>query len=90
MLFFRKTNNISILSLLEALSISMSSKFGITVIDANDFGTKNSARFALFVIFIVSSVLFYVYGGFIFSSLAVPSDYEPFKSPEGILQTNYR
>ena len=62
----------------------------MTVRDAHVVGTKTSARLALFVTLLFGSVFFYVYGGELYSSLAIPSDYHSFKSPEEILQTSYR
>jgi hypothetical protein len=78
------------IGLLEAFTISFSSIFGMTVRDANDIGTKTSARLTLFVIFICGSLFWYVYVGFLTSALAVPSEYKPFQSPEGLAKTNYR
>jgi hypothetical protein len=75
---------------MEAFTISTSSIFGMTVRDANLIGTKASARLALFVILLFGSVFFYTYGGELYSSLAIPSDYQPFKSPEELHQTSYR
>ena len=62
----------------------------MTVRDANDIGTKTSARLTLFIIFICGSLFWYVYVGFLTSALAVPSEYKPFQSPEGLVKTNYR
>ena len=78
------------IGLLEAFTISVSSIFGMTVRDANDIGTKTSARLTLFIIFICGSLFWYVYVGFLTSALAVPSEYKPFQSPEGLVKTNYR
>lgn len=84
------SQNSTSLGFLGAISISLSTSFGITVRDANDLGTSTSARLSLYVIFICGSIYFYVYTAFLTSALAVPSEYNPFQSPEEILQTNYR
>ena len=71
------------------MAISFSSMFGISIHDA-DSNTNSSARISLFVIYICGSLFFYVYVGFLTSALAVPADYKPFRSPEELLQTDYR
>ena len=60
------------------------------VLDANDPNTTKSARLGLFVIYICTSIIFYVYGGFLTSILAVPTDSNPFNRPDNLLQTDYR
>ena len=86
----RSVDEWTTIGLLEAFTISVSSIFGMTVRDANDIGTKTSARLTLFIIFICGSLFWYVYVGFLTSALAVPSEYKPFHSPEGLVKTNYR
>ena len=86
----RYPQNPTSLDFLGAISISLSTSFGITVRDANDQGTKTSARLSLYVTFICGSIFFYVYVAFLTSALAIPSEYKPFQSPAEILQTNYR
>ena len=77
------------LDFLESIAISFSSIFGVSIHDS-DLDTNSSARISLFVVYICGSLFFYVYVGFLTSSLAVPADYKPFESPEEILQTEYR
>ena len=69
---------------------STASVFGIGLLDANDPSSTKSARFSLFVIFICTSIIFYVYGGFLTSILAIPTEYKPFNNPEDLLKTTYR
>ena len=87
---YRPIEEWTTIDLLEAFTISVSSIFGMTVRDANDIGTKTSARLTLFIIFICGNLFWYVYVGFLTSALAVPSEYKPFQSPEGLAKTNYR
>ena len=78
------------ISILEAFMNSTASMFGIGLLDANDPSSTKSARLSLFVIFICTSIIFYVYGGFLTSILAVPTEYKPFNNPEDLLKTTYR
>ena len=80
----------TIVTLLESLTISAASIFGISFYDENKLGTNTTARLILFVIMICNSLFFYTYGGFLTSSLAIPIEQLPFTSPEDILKTNYR
>ena len=89
-MFCRYPNQSNKLSFLEAITISTSAIFAVTIKDANDLSTKASGRLVLFVIFICGSLFFYVYGGSLTSVLAIPSEYKPFDSPEGILKTSYK
>ena len=86
-LSYRKWTDIS---LLEAFAIPISSYFGMTVRDANDVDTKTSARLTLFILFISGSLFWYSYVGELTSTLAIPSEYKPFQSPEGLINTNHR
>ena len=58
--------------------------------DAHEFNSRDSGRCTLFIVFISGSVFFYIYGGFLTSSLAIPNENLPFKSPKELLKTNYR
>ena len=78
------------LSIVEALCITSSSIFGMVIWDAHEFSSRDSGRFTLFIVFISGSVFFYIYGGFLTSSLAIPNENIPFNSPEELLDTNYR
>ena len=78
------------IGVLESFINSAASIFGMDVLDANDPNTTKSARLGLFVIYICTSIIFYVYGGFLTSILAVPTDSNPFNSPDNLLKTNYR
>ena len=78
------------LSIVEALCITSSSIFGMVIWDAHEFNSRDSGRCALFIVFISGSVFFYIYGGFLTSSLAIPNENLPFNSPEELLKTNYR
>ena len=62
----------------------------MSINDANDPSNRDSMKILFFTIFICGSLIFYVYGGFLTSALAIPSDDKPFDSPEGILKTSYR
>ena len=90
LLTYRSVEEQTTIGILEAFAISVSSIFGMTVRDANEMRTKTSARLTLFIIFICGSLFWYVYVGFLTSALAVPSEYKPFQSPEGLAKTNYR
>ena len=78
------------ISFTEALLIPVSSIFALSTRDANDLNINLSAKIGLLVVFLSGSLIFYAYGGFITSSLAVPNNEKPFSSPEGLLKTNYR
>ena len=82
-------NGYPTLNILDVITTSVSSIFGINIMDANDPDYKTSARINLFVIFISGSLFFYFYGAFLTSALAVPSTQQPFNSPEGVLKTSY-
>ena len=58
--------------------------------NAHEFNSNESGRLTLFTVFITGSLFYYTYVGFLTSSLAVPNENIPFKSPEEILDTNYR
>ena len=66
------------------------SVFGIGVIDHNDPDYNKSSKILIFITFLAGSVFFYSYQAFLTSSLAVPSETVPFRTPEEILQTNYK
>ena len=89
-LFYGYQREEKTLSLIEAFCISASSIFGMGIWDANDFGSNESGRLTLLIIFISGSIFFYTYGGFLTSSLAVPVENIPFRSPSEILTTDYR
>ena len=78
------------IGILESFINSAASIFGMDVLDANDPKTTKSARLGLFVIYLCTSIIFYVYGGFLTSILAIPTHSNPFKSPDDLLKTNYR
>ena len=88
-LFFKNPKQPHDVEFLEAITISISSFFGMAVTSDNDL-LKDSIRTLMFIIFIFGSLFFYVYNGFLTSVLTVPADYRPFNSPEGVLKTNYR
>ena len=66
------------------------SVFGIEVIDHHDQDYNKSSKILIFISFLAGSIFFYSYQAFLTSSLAVPSETVPFRTPEEILQTNYR
>ena len=67
------------------------SVFGIEVIDHHDKEYNKSTKILLFIILLAGSVFFYSYQAFLTSSLvAVPAATVPFRTPEEILQTNYK
>ena len=78
------------ISILEAFMNSMATMFGMNILDGNDPSISTSARLSLFVLFICTSIIFYTYGGFLISILAIPTEYRPFNNPEDLLETNYR
>ena len=88
--FHRYPNSSKMIDPLESLAVSISPVFGIMLHDANDSEINASARFYLFVTYICGSIYFYVYGGYLTSALAIPSESNPFGSPEELLKTNYR
>ena len=75
---------------LEALAVSIAPVFGIILQDANDSKINASARILLFVTYLSGSIYVYIYGGYLTSTLAMPSESNPFGSPEELLKTNYR
>ena len=75
---------------MEALAVSMAPVFGIMLQDANDSKINASARIFLFVTYLCASIYVYIYGAFLTSALAMPSESNPFESPEELLKTNYR
>ena len=89
-IFHRYPRNQDNLSYFDAFCITSSSIFGSGIKDANDIRSNVSERLTLFIILTYGSLFFYTYCGFLTSSLAIPSAYIPFKSPEDILKTNYR
>ena len=88
--FHRYPNGSKKIDPLEALTVSIAPIFGIMLQDANDSKINASARFCLFVTYLCGSIYFYVYGGYLTSALAIPSESNPFGSPEELLETNYR
>ena len=64
--------------------------FGIEVIGHHDPDYNKSSKILIFITFLAGSVFFYSYQAFLTSSLAVPSETVPFRTPEEILQTNYK
>ena len=89
-IFHRFPKGHETISFTEALLIPVSSIFALGTRDANDLNTNLSAKIGLLVIFLSGTVIFYSYGGFLTSSLAIPNNEKPFSSPEGLLETNYR
>ena len=89
-IFHRYPKGQTTISFLEAITISISSIFGIGNYDANDFNTNLSARLTLLNTFICGSLFFHIYCGVLTSVLAIPKEYKPFQSPDELLQTNYR
>ena len=75
---------------LEALAVSIAPVFGIMLQDANDSKINASARILLFVTYLCGSICVYIYGGYLTSALAMPSESNPFGSLEELLKTNYR
>ena len=88
--FHRYPNGSKKINPLEALAVSIAPFFGIGLQDANDSEIKASARIYLFVTYLCGSLYFYTYGGYLTSALAIPSESNPFGSPEELLKTNYR
>ncbi len=68
----------------------IASVFGIEVIGHHDPDYNKSSKILIFITFLAGSVYFYSYQAFLTSSLAVPSETVPFRTPEEILQTNYK
>ena len=78
------------ISILEAFINSTATIFGMNILDGNNPSISTSARLSLFVLFICTSPIFYTYGGYLTSILAIPTEYRPFNNPEELLETNYR
>ena len=89
-IFHRYPKGSKIISILEAFMNSTATIFGMDILDGNDRSITTSARLSLFVIYICTSIIFYIYGGFLTSTLAFPTHNNPFNSPEDLLKTNYR
>ena len=89
-IFHRYPKGSKTISILEAFMNSTATIFGMDILDGNDPSISTSARLCLFVLFICTSIIFYTYGGFLTSALAIPTEYRPFNTPEGLLETNYR
>ena len=89
-IFHRYPKGSKTISILEAFMNSTATVFGMNILDGNDPSISTSARLSLFVLFICTSIIFYTYGGFLTSTLAVPIDNRPFNNPEELLKTNYR
>ena len=75
---------------LEALAVSVAPVFGIMLPNSNHSEINASARIYLFVTYLCGSIYFYTYGGYLTSVLAIPSESNPFGSPEELHKTNYR
>ena len=86
----RYSNPSKTMNPLEALAVSIGPVFGIMLQDAHDSKINASARILLFVTYLFGSIYFYIYGGYLISALALPSESKPFGSPEELLKTNYR
>ena len=86
----RYPNGSETMNPLEALAVSIAPVFGIMLQDANDSKINASARIFLFVTYLCGSLYVYIYGGYLTSALAIPSESIPFGSPEELLKTNYR
>ena len=89
-IFHRYPKGSKTISILEAFTNSTATIFGMDILDGNDPRISNSARLSLFVLYICTSIIFYTYGGFLTSILAIPTDNRPFNTPEELLKTNYR
>ena len=76
--------------LIDFIGICGSSLFAMKLIDANDRNTRLSSKILLFNIFIGGSILFYGYQASLTSVLSVPIERLPFKTPEEMLNTNYK
>ena len=88
--FHQHRNDGTSLSIIESFCITSSSIFGMVIWDAHDFNSNDSGRLTLFNVLLCGSVFFYIYSGFLTSSLAIPNENFPFNSPEELLGTNYR
>ena len=89
-IFHRYPKGSKTISILEAFINSTATIFGMDILDGNDRSISTSARLSLFVLYICTSIIFYIYGGFLTSILAIPTDSNPFNSPDDLLKTNYR
>ena len=85
-----KVHETSILTMFKAFGISFGAMFGITVIDANEPNYSRSKKVLLYTIFLSGTTVFCAYQAELTSALAVPSNKLPFRSPEDLLQTDYR
>ena len=74
----------------EAIWITISAIFGITIRDANDTHSKNTGRFTLFIIFLCGSGFFSGYQAYLTSALAIPNEFWPFRTPNELVQTDYK
>ena len=76
-------------SIFNAFGISFGASFGMTVIDANESNSR-SKKILLLTIFLSGNAIFIAYQAELTSALSVPSNKLPFRSPEELLQTDYR
>ena len=88
--YILKVHGTSILTMFKAFGISFGAMFGITIIDANEPNYSRSKKVLLYTIFLSGTTVFCAYQAELTSALAVPSNKLPFRSPEDLLQTDYR
>ena len=88
--YISKVHGTSILTMLRAFGISFGALFGITIIDANKPNYSRSKKVLLCTIFLSGTIVFCAYQAELSSALTVPSNKLPFRSPEDLLQTDYR
>ena len=89
-LFHSYQNDNTVISITEGFCIASSSIFGMVIWNANEFNSNDSGRMTLLNVLLIGSVFFYIYSGFLTSSLAIPNENFPFNSPEELIGTNYR
>ena len=89
-LFHSYQNDNTAISIIEGFCITSSSIFGMVIWNANEFNSNDSGRITLLNVLLSGSVFFYIYSGFLTSSLAIPNEKFPFNSPEELIRTNYR
>ena len=89
-IFHRYPKGSKSISILEAFMNSTATIFGMDILDGNDPSISTSARLSLLVLFSCTRIIFYTYGGFLTSTLAIPTPDNPCNSPEDLLKTNYR
>ena len=88
--YILKVHGTSILTMFKAFGISFGAMFGITIIDANVPNYSRSKKVLLCTIFLSGTIVFCAYQAELSSALTVPSNKLPFRSPEDLLQTDYR